>query len=269
MRVIDMFIHPVVQANEGNLHDLSRLDWNAWCAKTLSSMDSHQVTASGVCVMDAGILDRPEHLSQLRTATASGRFWFTLMPDLRRGDAADQVAAAAASGFRGITFHSYLQAITPADYPAVVHLAVEAEALGLFVGLCTAYGSKHMFDYHSLPLAAAVASETAGPVVLYHNGGARVLDAMLLCEMWPHLLLETSFSLSYWVGSSVETDLAFAIRKIGAQRVLFGSDAPFLPLDTALRDHADFFARHGFTRAEQLLILGDAAHALFPFLAPS
>jgi predicted TIM-barrel fold metal-dependent hydrolase len=269
MGVIDMFVHPVAHASEADLFDLSNLDWDRWIQETLATMDRCGVSASGVCVMDDRILDRSADLKALAEADASGRLWFTFMPDIRRADVARHVEAAAAAGFRGLSFHSYLQQITPEDYAAVVNLCQQAEQLGLFSGLCTAYGSKRMFDYHSLPLAAKVAEQVRGPVLLYHNGGARVLEAMLMCEMWPNLYLETSFSLTYWLGSSVETDLAFAIRKIGARRVMFGSDAPFLPADKALNDHALFFERHGFSPEDRELILGGSARALFPFLPKS
>jgi hypothetical protein len=262
MGVIDMFAHPVMQASESNLFDLAGLDWPAWCDSSKVAMDAHGVEASGVCVMDESILDRPEHLEHLDKAMATGRFWFTFMPDIRRDDVHSRVTAAADAGFRGLTFHSYLQKVTQDDYASVAALAKQAESLGLFTGLCTAYGSKHMFDYQSLPLATEVARVASGPILLYHAGGAKVLEAMLLCEMWPNLYLETSFSLSYWLGSSVETDLAFAIRKLGARRVMFGSDSPFESLSAALHDHSTFFEKHGIAVADRTLILGANAKTL-------
>lgn len=264
--MIDMFVHPVAESSEAGLFDLSSLDWRAWIASAQAQMDAHGVQASGVCVMDDSILERESDLEVLREADASGRFWFTWMPDLRRPDAVKRVHKAAAAGFRGVSFHSYLQRIRVVDYSLVSVLAVAAEQAGLFNGFCTAYGSKRMFQYYSLPLVADLMEELKGPVFLYHAGGAKVLEAMLMCEMWPQLYLETSFSLGYWRGSSVDGDLAFTLRKLGPERVLFGSDAPFMPLDQALKDHRDFFEQHGVDAAAQALVLGDNARRLLPFL---
>lgn len=266
MGVIDMFVHPAAHAAEVDLFDLSALDWASWTMRMLAIMDKSGVEASMVCVMDDLILDRPSQLQKLAAATATKRFWFTFMPNIRRADAAQRIERAASAGFKGITFHSYLQEIGVSDYKLILELSKRAEGLGLFTGFCTAYGSKRMFDYHSLPLVAEMAKKVGGPILLYHNGGARVLEALLLCEMWPNLYLETSFSLSYWLGSSVETDLAFSIKKLGAKRVMFGSDSPFLPANIALRDHAIFFEKHRFSGEEQSLILGGSARAVFPFL---
>jgi hypothetical protein len=47
---------------------------------------------------------------------------------------------------------------------------------------------------------------------------------------------------------------------------MFGSDSPFMPLETTLRDHKTFFMRHGISLEDQELMLGDAARKLFPFL---
>jgi predicted TIM-barrel fold metal-dependent hydrolase len=267
MGVIDMFIHPIADAAEADLFDLSALDWSTWTYEMLTKMDQSGIVASGVCVMDDRILDRPAHLKRLADATATQRLWFTFMPDMRRADTLLRIEQAAAAGFKGITFHSYLQEIAPSKYPLVTELAKRAEALGLFTGLCTAYGSKRIFDYYSLPLAAELAKQVSAPILLYHNGGARVLEALLLCEMWPNLYMETSFSLSYWMGSSVEKDLAFSLKKLGAKRVMFGSDAPFIPSKVALRDHLVFFNKYGLTTEEQALVLGNAARAVFPFLS--
>jgi predicted TIM-barrel fold metal-dependent hydrolase len=268
MRVIDMLVHPLAKAGEDDLFDLSGIDWNQRLAALQADMDRCHVAASGVCVMDERMLDRPDPLEALGAADASGRFWFTLVPDLRREDAVDRVRQAAAAGFRGLTLHSYLQQIADRDFPAVVRLVRQASDLGMFVGLCTAHGSKHIYEYHSLPLAAEVAKAVSGPVILYHAGGYKITEVLALCDMWPNLFIETSFSLSYWMGSSVETDLAFALKKLGASRFMFGSDSPFMALETALRDHQEFFKRHGISPEDQALVLGGAAHRVFPFLKP-
>jgi len=215
--------------------------------------------------MDSGILDRSADLAIIQTAVDTGRFFFTIVPDLQvaADDPAAMVKQARKAGFRGLTFHSYLQRIQTEGYPLIAELAVEGDRAGMFTGLCTAFGSREIYTYHSLPLAAEVVKQCEGPVILYHCGGARILEAMLLAEAWPNLYLETSFSLSYWLGSTIETDQAFAMRKIGCKRFLFGSDAPFIPLERTVDDHKTFFRRHDFTRAESDRVFsGTAGHLL-------
>jgi predicted TIM-barrel fold metal-dependent hydrolase len=63
-------------------------------------------------------------------------------------------------------------------------------------------------------------------LVLAHAGGHKVLDAFMVAKANPNVLLETSFTLDYYRGASVEADLAFAVRRTHAGRVLYGSDFP-------------------------------------------
>jgi predicted TIM-barrel fold metal-dependent hydrolase len=95
-----------------------------------------------------------------------------------------------------------------------------------------------------------------------HGGGRQVLEAMLVAADAPQVLLETSFSLPYYVGSSVDTDFAFAMRKLGAARWMFGSDAPFVPLGESVERTREFFDRHHFTAAEADQIFHGTAAAL-------
>lgn len=264
--MIDMFLHPLSHAIETQLFDLSHVDWHRWSSETLKSMDKNNIMSSGVCIMDSNIINNFVFLSQLKKDEHTQRFWYTLMPDFRIKNPYQLVEQASISGFKGITFHSYLQKIAPSDYALIADLAKFAYSLGMFTGICTAYGGKRLYDFHSLPLAVEILKEIKGPLILYHAGGANILEALLLCEMWPNLYLETSFSLSYWLTSSVELDIAFSIRKLGANRFMFGSDAPFVRVDKAISDHSRFLDRHGFSQSEGEMLLGGTARSVFPFI---
>ena len=262
--MIDMFIHPIPKPDEGGLFDLSHIKWPEWASESIELMGQNSVSAAGVCIMDNSVLWQDHFLNAIEKNDITQRLWFTLMMDFRVQDPLTIVKLASDIGFKGITFHSYLQEIQPSDYPMVVEIARYANSRGMFTGLCTAFGSKKIYDFQSLPLAVEILKQVSGPIVLYHSGGARILEALLLCEMWPNLYLETSFSLSYWLNSSIELDIAFSIKKLGAHRFMFGSDSPFLSLRKAIDDHLYFFEKHGFSDAEKNLIRGCSAHKMFP-----
>ncbi|MCH2203935.1 MAG: amidohydrolase family protein [Fuerstiella sp.] len=257
---LDAFRHAVARPDESSLHDLSDVSWEAWNDSYRAELDQHKIAASGICVMDQNVLRIPSFTRAVHSLRESSRAWFSIQPNVRDHDARTVIRAAAETGFRGITFHSYLQRIGESDFPTVVELSQYAAEQGLFVGLCTAFGSRMLYQYDSLRLAVEVLNAVNCPVVLYHGGGAKVLEAFLIAEMWEHAYLETSFSLSYWLGSSVEQDFAYAIRKLGADRIFFGSDAPFVSLDTAIVDHLEFLRRHEFSEVERDTVMGDACH---------
>ena len=92
-----------------------------------------------------------------------------------------------------------------------------------------------------------------------HSGGALVLDALSLAMAANNLYLETSLSLDFWQGSSVEKDFAFAFKKLGSERCLYGSDAPFVGLKESLEVANDFFKKYNFAEKDIKNILFNTA----------
>ena len=60
----------------------------------------------------------------------------------------------------------------------------------------------------------------------------------------------------------METDLAFAIRKLGSARFMFGSDCPFVPQARALAGIRGFLERHRFSDADRRNLLWKTAESL-------
>lgn len=262
MRIVDFFAHPVAAPDEGRLFDLSPAEVEASISRYTLELGAHGVSHIMLTFFDDRIFDSPEIVTRLGQARQTGLFSYSYLPNLRAPNALSRLELASALGFRSITLHPYLQRIEPSHYDVIVQLVKEAERLGMFVCLCSAYGSRDMYRYHSLPLAARLAEDSQCPIVLVHGGGAKILEALLLADAFPQIVLETSFSLSYWLGSSVETDFAFAMRKLGPERWLFGSDAPFVSLSAAIEDHLNFFDRHNFSQSDVEVIMGGGAASL-------
>lgn len=249
MRVIDCFLHPIQQPSEP---DLFVVDDESLCQdlpQIASRMDALNVERGLLALFRPAAMDAV-------VRHGSDRFVPTVLADFRAADALDRLRAMADAGIKSITFHPYLQDITRDAWPGALDYAREAARLGMFVCVCTAYGSAKIYRIDVLPFATAVAEAVDCPVVFAHCGGAKVLDAMLIADAYANVLLETSFSLTYWLGSSVEGDMAYAMRKLGAKRWLFGSDAPFIDMMRSVSDHFGFFERHGFASGEIEAIMG-------------
>ncbi|BAH75954.1 amidohydrolase family protein [Solidesulfovibrio magneticus] len=188
---------------------------------------------------------------------------FTALIDFRRQDAPNAVALAAAQGVRGLKFHSYFQRIAEEDFPAALAVARRAQDLGLFVCVDTSYGTSGMYRYDNLRLACLLAEMLTVPIILLHSGGLRVFEAMLLAEDHDHVYLETSFSPHYYQGSTVEDNFRWAYRKLGAHKLLYGSDHPYLGLEQSQR-HMRLFLEHcRFSPTDIAAVFHDNAHILF------
>ena len=255
--MIDMHLNPVAGvADGGRLTTLSGTDVAAACAREAPVIEAAGISRAVMVVLSDTALDG-------LPATAKGdRFPVALAVDFRRPDAAARLERAHARGVAALKFHPYLQQIVPDDYDRASALARDADRLGMFVMVCCSYGTRALERHDGVRLAARFADRVSCPIVMSHGGGRQVLDAMLVAADAKQVLLETSFSLPYYVGSSIETDFAFAMRKLGAARWMFGSDAPFVPLGEAIASTRAFFDRHRFTSAETDQIFHGTAAAL-------
>jgi uncharacterized protein len=152
---------------------------------------------------------------------------------------------------RSVMFNSYLQQIGDDDFKTVLEVCKFAEQHGMIICIDGSYGTSKMYTYDNMKLACFVADHiSTAPIVLIHSGGARIIDAMWLALDKKNVFLETSFSLNYYLGSSLEQDYAFAYKRVGASRVLFGSDVPYVSFEEAFNRQLDFFRRHDFSETE-------------------
>jgi predicted TIM-barrel fold metal-dependent hydrolase len=193
---------------------------------------------------------------------------FTQLLDFRRGAIEPALDRLRTAGVQGVKFHSYVQKIADADIPAAVRAARAAAERGLFICIDASYGTTWMYEHDNLKLAAAIIREVDNvPVIILHSGGARRWEAMLLALESTNVYLETSFTLPFYEGSSVETDLAFIYRKIGIERVLYASDFPYVGLDDARACMQRFLRRHEFSAEEQANMLGQNARRMMAALS--
>jgi predicted TIM-barrel fold metal-dependent hydrolase len=173
---------------------------------------------------------------------------FTALVDFRRPDVITYLEKVKESGAKAIMFNSYLQQITDADFTEIIKICQFAEKLDLVICIDGSYGTSKMYTYDNLKLACLVADFISKvPVVIVHSGGYRILEAFLLAAAKPNVWLDTSFSLPYYIGSSIEQDFAFAYKKMNAQRVVFGTDYPYENSESAIQIHKFFFDKYNFT----------------------
>ena len=86
-----------------------------------------------------------------------------------------------------------------------------------------------MIEYNNLNLMCVIVEKIKKiPIVIIHSGGLRVNKVMLLALENNNIFLDSSFSLPFYLGSSIEKDFAFAFKKIGTSRIFYGSDNPYM-----------------------------------------
>jgi predicted TIM-barrel fold metal-dependent hydrolase len=188
---------------------------------------------------------------------------FTVLGNIHNPEEIERLEKLKQAGIDAVKFHCYFQKLGEDDFPKVLALAKVAVDLGMPILIDTSYGSTEMYRYDNLRLAAFLLEEiTTVPVVLLHSGGARILEAFLLADSCPNVYLEASFSLPYYLGSSVERDMAFAYKKI-AERVIYGSDFPYVDIDASINMFMAFSKKWGFSDLQVEGFLNTNAKKIF------
>lgn len=250
MRVIDMHLNPQVASDLKGLTSVTLDDLATACEFYEDRFASGSEGLGVMVVLNPGVLAQPGANDAFARILGRGKIAFSITPDFRDPQAEAQVDAARALGVKFVKFHPYMHRIEPADFDRCADIARRAESLGLLIMVCCSYGTRDLDRFSGLKLVAHLSRVVSCPIVMSHAGGAQILDAMLVAEDAPNVYLDTSFSLPYYIGSSVEGDIAFVMRKVGTHRWVYGSDAPYFGLEDALRMTISFFERHGFTDNE-------------------
>ena len=168
------------------------------------------------------------------------------------------------SGVSAIKFHSYVQKISDIDFEDVLECAKNAERLNLPIFIDTSYGTTKMYQHDNLKLAAHLLDHIKSvPVILLHSGGSRVLEAFLLAASCDNVFLDSSFSLHTYLGSAVEQDLAFSYKQIGFDRVVYGSDMPYVSSNESLSSIQTFFINQNINLDQQNAMLLESWKRIF------
>jgi len=168
------------------------------------------------------------------------------------------------AGLTAIKFHSYIQKISKQNFDKVVNTSLNAEILKMPILFDSSYGGLNMYKYKNIELISYILEKVKKvPVVILHSGGAKVIEAMLLAEACKNVYLDTSFSVPYYLGSSIEKDLAFAYKKIGTHRVLYGSDFPYVNIVDSYEKTLKFFDENKFSEKDQERILSKTSMDVF------
>ena len=175
----------------------------------------------------------------------------TSLIDFRRHDIYDYIDILIQKNVKAVMVNSYIQKISKRDLSLVLKIFKYCEKKNLIICIDGSYGTSKMLEYDNLKLMCIVAEKIKKtPIVIIHSGGLHIKEVMLLALENPNIFLDTSFSLPFYINSSIENDFAFALKKIGMNRVFYGSDSPYMNPKKAFEAHLDFLEKYKFSYSE-------------------
>jgi uncharacterized protein len=209
-----------------HVDDVPALGWHLPVRAVLDQLDQAGVDRAVVMtIVDAPAL-RPDALEELAATctSADGRLypfarvhpWYEQAPALL-ARALDEL------GYRGVKLHGVSTLAHPGEEPVLRLLRIAADR-----GVPVMFHSGD--DPFTTPweLADAARAVPDATVVLAHIGGyGHTEDAIAVAEALPNVYLDTS-------ATPYPLAIGDAVRRLGAERVLFGSDAPGCPVPVEL-----------------------------------
>jgi predicted TIM-barrel fold metal-dependent hydrolase len=231
----------------------------------LALVDGSQVTrAAAITIARDGDLDRTRARNDavIKLAEDSGRFFFPVC-SVHPADgkaALEEIDRVAAAGAAWLKLHPNTQRFDVAD-PAVVQMVSKAAECGLPV-LFDAYSPWDANQPGKFANLAMAVPESRLILAHAHGPGFSQLlfyDVLARYPSWGrNVWIDISVTGALLAGSPFAEQLAWVLRRVGVDRVVFGSD---YPLDEPLIA-ARAVSQLGFTDEEQAAILHDNADAL-------
>ena len=174
---------------------------------------------------------------------------------------AEAVTGLRADGFLGLKLHPRLGHYDPLDPRSIAAIRSACDC-GLVVFLDTLFRQPERVVRHTTDVIDEVAKvSTGGKVVLLHGGGPAMLEVFELVRIHAHLILDVSFSMMRYRGSSLDADIRFLFWQLD-QRVTIGSDMPeYTPEQALIQFNA---LSDGLPEEKRENILWRNLDALFP-----
>jgi uncharacterized protein len=206
----------------------------------VAELDRHQVSRAVL------IASAPGDAASVASAVNRHRERFVgfFMVDPTQPDAAERASeAVAVGGLRGICLFPAMHRYPMQDDRAKRIFAVAAAAPGtavfvhcgvLSVGVRKRLGLQSPFDIrfgNPLDLHAIALSHPQVPIIIPHFGAGLLREALMVADLCPNILLDTSSSNAWikYVGLTLAEVFHLALAVVGPERLLFGSDSSYFP----------------------------------------
>lgn len=240
--IIDSLTHPTINTN-----------WLLPCFPSISSIDqlliqmesnniSHAVCAG---MKDTGNCNEIEfsklilpHLDKLIPIA-----FFDLDNKLMSNEISDKLNKIRILGYQGIKLHPRISGFN-LNHPLLTSVIKQANELQLSVLLCTYFNIKSKnASLNSIDKLSDLLYDINGAkIILMHGGTVRLLETIEVVRAYDNVLLDLSFTLCKYKGSSLDMDIQFAFESFD-RRICVGSDFPEFSLKD-LRERFNYFSEN-------------------------
>jgi len=238
--IIDSLTHPTIDTN----WILPKYPRMSCIDKLLSDMDQYNIShALSVGMKGIGNYDEKKYIDLIKPYT--NRLvpiaFFDLHDDLTLSVISNMLRAIKKLGYKGIKLHPRISNFKLQN-PLLAPVIKQANEMQLSVLLCTYFYNRSDNSFNNVDELANLIFELDGAkVILLHAGSVRLLETIEIARAHNNVLLDLSFTLCKYMGSSIDLDIQYAFNSFD-ERICIGSDFPQYSL-SALRERYNFFAK--------------------------
>jgi len=157
--------------------------------------------------------------------------------------------------FKGIKLHPRRQNFGIKEISKVIPIMEFAAASNMVVTIDTLSFGRGIYTCEELKLVKQICELVPDvKIIVAHFGGFRIFEALMLAKGYRNIYLDLSLTPFYFENSSVEQDFFFAIKKVGADRCIYGSDHPQYVIGMAYENFNRKLDEHGFLPVEKEFI---------------
>lgn len=169
--------------------------------------------------------------------------FFDLDNKMNLKEAEEKLKKVKSLGYSGVKLHPRISGFS-LNNSLLVPVIKFANEIQLNVLICTYFYGKFPVGFKNNidELANLLYSLNGAKLILMHGGTVRLLEVIELVRLYKNLLLDLSFTLCKYKGSSVDLDIQFAFDNFD-KRICVGSDFPEFTLDD-LRQRFDYFSNN-------------------------
>lgn len=168
-------------------------------------------------------------------------------------------------GFIGLKLHPRLQNFDIDDLRtySLVRYAGEMEIPVLICAFPD--GTQLMSGFSPIKYALLAKGCEKTKIIWAHMGGHMVIDFLMLAKRLPNVFMDTSYSLLYYRGSSIISDIVYAMHNLNFNRIFYGSDYPDRSIKTTFFESRDLLIEYGIDNKSLNKIFGGNAAQFFGF----
>ncbi|MFC1917393.1 amidohydrolase family protein [Chloroflexota bacterium] len=162
---------------------------------------------------------------------------------------------------KGLKLHPRLQNFS-LDDPDIIPLFQKAADLALPIVVDAFPQGVNRERFSPMLLERIAAAVPRAKIIMAHFGAYKLWDALFLAKANPNIFVDIACTIHYFRGSSLEKDLGFAIKKLGSDRCIYGSDHPEVKVDEAFNAALEVLNQYQLSSVDMENILGGTLSSL-------